>query len=67
MVSPVRAVTFDLWNTLLTGIPGAVETRARFWRRVVNERGLDIDDKLIHRTLSTLPARFDEEWRAGRH
>ena len=66
MVLPFRAVTFDLWNTLLTSIPGAVEIRARFWRQVVNERGLDIDDNLIHRILSTLPVRFDEEWRAGR-
>ena len=62
----IRAVTFDLWNTLLTGTPGAVEIRSRSWREVIVERGLDIGDDLLHGTLSMLPARFDEEWRAGR-
>ena len=62
----IRAVTFDLWNTLLTGTPGAVEIRSRFWREVIVERGLDIGDDLLHGTLSMLPTRFDEEWRAGR-
>ena len=63
---PIRAVTFDLWNTLLTRTPGAVELRSRFWREVIDERGLDIGDDLLHGTLSMLPTRFDEEWRAGR-
>ena len=62
----IRAVTFDLWNTLLTSILGAVEIRSRFWREVIVERGLDIGDDLLHGTLSMLPTRFDEEWRAGR-
>ena len=62
----IRAVTFDLWNTLLTSTPGAVEIRSRFWREVIVERGLDIGDDLLHGTLSMLPTRFDEEWRAGR-
>jgi HAD superfamily hydrolase (TIGR01549 family) len=62
----IRAVTFDLWNTLLTSTPGAVEIRSRSWREVIVERGLDIGDDLLHGTLSMLPARFDEEWRAGR-
>ena len=62
----IRAVTFDLWNTLLTSTPGAVEIRSRCWREVIVERGLDIGDDLLHGTLSMLPTRFDEEWRAGR-
>ena len=62
----IRAVTFDLWNTLLTSIPGAVEIRSRSWREVIVERGLDIHEDLLHGTLSMLPTRFDEEWRAGR-
>ena len=61
-----RAVTFDLWNTLLVSVPGAVEVRSRHWRAVIGERGLDVDDDLLHGTLSMLPVRFDEEWRAGR-
>ena len=65
-VLTVRAVTFDLWNTLLVSAPGAVEVRSRFWRQVIRDRGLDIDDDLLHATLSMLPARFDDEWRAGR-
>ncbi len=62
----VRAVTFDLWNTLLTSVPGAVELRSRFWREVIAERGIDVDDDLLAGTLAMLPTRFDEEWRAGR-
>ena len=62
----IRAVTFDLLNTLLTSIPGAVEIRSRFWREVIVERGLDIHEELLQGTLSMLPTRFDEEWRAGR-
>jgi len=62
----LRAVTFDLWNTLLTSVPGAVELRSRFWRGVIDERGIDVDDDLLAGTLAMLPTRFDEEWRAGR-
>ena len=62
----LRAVTFDLWNTLLTSVPGAVELRSRFWREVIAERGIDVDDDLLAGTLAVLPTRFDEEWRAGR-
>lgn len=65
-MAKIRAVTFDLWNTLLTSIPGAVEIRSRFWSEVIDERGLEIDADLLHGTLSMLPDRFDEEWRAGR-
>mgnify|MGYP002633861483 FL=1 len=65
-MAKIRAVTFDLWNTLLTSSPGAVEIRSRFWSEVVDERGLEIDADLLHGTLSMLPDRFDEEWRAGR-
>ena len=64
-MAQIRAVTFDLWNTLLTSSPGAVEIRSRFWREVIVERGLDIHEDLLHGTLSMLPTRFDEEWRAG--
>ncbi|MFT6548939.1 MAG: putative hydrolase of the HAD superfamily [Acidimicrobiales bacterium] len=65
-MTKIRAVTFDLWNTLLTSSPGAVEIRSRFWSEVIDERGLEIDADLLHGTLSMLPDRFDEEWRAGR-
>ena len=65
-MAKIRAVTFDLWNTLLTSSPGAVEIRSRFWSEVIDERGLEIDADLLHGTLSMLPDRFDEEWRAGR-
>ena len=65
-MAKIRAVTFDLWNTLLTSSPGAVEIRSRFWGEVIDERGLEIDADLLHGTLSMLPDRFDEEWRAGR-
>ena len=62
----LRAVTFDLWNTLLTSTPGAVELRSRYWQEVIVDRGIDVDDDLLAGTLSMLPTRFDEEWRAGR-
>ena len=62
----LRAVTFDLWNTLLTSVPGAVEVRSNFWREVIVERGIDVDDDLLAGALGILPTRFDEEWRAGR-
>ena len=65
-MTKICAVTFDLWNTLLTSSPGAVEIRSRFWSEVIDERGLEIDADLLHGTLSMLPDRFDEEWRAGR-
>ena len=65
-MTKIRAVTFDLWNTLLTSSPGAVEIRSRFWSEVIDERDLEIDADLLHGTLSMLPDRFDEEWRAGR-
>ena len=65
-MTKIRAVTFDLWNTLLTSSPGAIEIRSRFWSEVIDERGLEIDADLLHGTLSMLPDRFDEEWRAGR-
>ncbi|HAQ23064.1 MAG TPA: hypothetical protein DGF10_01585 [Acidimicrobiaceae bacterium] len=62
----LRAITFDLWNTLLTSSPGAIELRSHFWREVIDSRGIDVDDDLLMGTLGMLPERFDEEWRAGR-
>ncbi len=61
-----RAVTFDLWNTLLVSAPGGVEVRRRAWLEVVEERGLDVAPELVASTLERLPQRFEEEWRAGR-
>lgn len=61
-----RAVTFDLWNTLLVSVPGAVEIRLAAWRRVVDERGLDLSADLLRSVVELFPARFEDEWRAGR-
>ena len=43
----LRAITFDLWNTLLTSSPGAIELRSHFWREVIDSRGIDVDDDLL--------------------
>jgi len=61
-----QAVTFDLWNTLLVSVPGAVEVRLAAWRRVVDERGLELPADLLRSVLELFPARFEDEWRAGR-
>ncbi|MDP6759303.1 MAG: HAD family hydrolase [Acidimicrobiales bacterium] len=61
-----RAVTFDLWNTLLVSVPGAVEVRLAAWRQVVDERGLDLSADLLRSVVELFPARFEDEWRAGR-
>jgi FMN phosphatase YigB (HAD superfamily) len=58
-VLTVRAVTFDLWNTLLVSAPGAVEVRSRFWRQVIRDRGLDIDDDLSHQPCLAKPPRSE--------
>ncbi len=63
----IRAVTFDLWNTLLTSVPGGLEIRRRSWQEVIDERSLDIPADLLWGVLSILPDRFETEWRAGRH
>ena len=63
----IRAVTFDLWNTLLTSVPGGLEIRRRHWQEVIDERKLDIPAELLWGVLSILPDRFETEWRAGRH
>ncbi len=60
------AVTFDLWNTLLVSVPGAVEIRLAAWRRVVDERALDLPADLLRSVVELFPARFEDEWRAGR-
>ena len=64
---PIRAVTFDLWNTLLTSTPGGLEIRRRHWQEVIDERMLDIPAELLWGVLSILPDRFETEWRAGKH
>lgn len=64
---PIRAVTFDLWNTLLTSVPGGLEVRRRYWEEVIEERRLDIPPTLLEGVLSILPDRFETEWRTGRH
>ena len=61
-----QAVPFDLWNTLLVSVPGAVEVRLAAWRRVVDERGLELPADLLRSVLELFPARFEDEWRAGR-
>ncbi len=63
----IRAVTFDLWNTLLTSVPGGLEIRRRHWQKVIEERRLDVPADLLWGVLSILPDRFETEWRAGRH
>ncbi len=63
----VRAVTFDLWNTLLTSVPGGLEIRRRFWQEVIEARNLAVPEELLWGVLSILPDRFETEWRAGRH
>lgn len=63
----IRAVTFDLWNTLLTSVPGGLEIRRRSWQEVIDERSLDLPADLLWGVLSILPDRFETEWRAGRH
>lgn len=62
-----RAVTFDLWNTLLTSAAGGLEIRRQFWQQVIDERDLDISPDLLWGVLSILPDRFEAEWRAGRN
>ena len=64
---PIRAVTFDLWNTLLTSTPGGLEIRRRHWQEVIDERTIDLPADLLWGVLSILPDRFETEWRAGRH
>ena len=63
----IRAVTFDLWNTLLTSPTGGLEIRRQYWEEVIRERNLDIPPALLEGVLSVLPDRFETEWRAGRH
>ena len=66
-MAPLRAVTFDLWNTLLTSAPGGLEIRRQYWQEVIDRRNLDVPPDLLGGVLSILPDRFETEWRAGRH
>ncbi|MBC8364120.1 MAG: HAD-IA family hydrolase [Actinobacteria bacterium] len=47
-------------------MPGAVEIRLDAWRQVVDERGLDLPADLLRSVVELFPARFEDEWRAGR-
>ena len=45
----VRAVPFDLWDTLLTSVPGGLEIRRRFWQEVIaNDWGRFEQQIILH-------------------
>jgi putative hydrolase of the HAD superfamily len=64
---PLRAVTFDFWNTLIRADDGGVrDRRLTAWLGLLAGEGIDLDPQLVHGAMSHAGTRFEESWHANR-
>ena len=63
---PLRAVTFDFWNTLIEADPaGGQDRRLTAWLGLLAGEGIDLDEPTIVGAMRHAGARFDEHWKAN--
>lgn len=62
---PIRAITFDFWNTLIA--EGAFsDHRVERWHDVMLESGHDVSEARLHEVTGELWVWFTREWEANR-
>ncbi len=64
---PLRAVTFDFWNTLVRADDGvARDRRLSAWLGLLAGEGFDFDRDVVQGALRHAGRRFDDSWKANR-
>lgn len=64
---PIRAVTFDFWNTLMAESPGGlVDPRVKAWAGILEEAGLPVEAVRIARAHQVAFDGYQASWRANR-
>lgn len=64
---PIRAVTFDFWNTLMWEEPGSLrEKRLEVWGESLPPLGVDVPPALLERAHDAAHQEYVGRWTAGR-
>ena len=67
MNSPIRAVTFDYWDTLVHEPPEELrERRVRIWAGLLGKAGIPVDPDGLRRALDASWDRYVDAWQANR-
>lgn len=65
-MAPVRAVTFDYWNTLCrVDSSRTARRRKAAWHAVARARAIDVHDTVLDAVLDTVSARHHDGWLAN--
>lgn len=66
--TPLKAVTFDFWNTVAQVPPGTMsDVRRRAVAAACEAHGAEVEAELLARTLEEVGARYQGSWEAGQH
>ena len=64
---PLRAVTFDFWNTIIRADDrGVRDRRLSAWLGLLAGEGIDLERDVVSAGLVHVARRFDENWNANR-
>ena len=65
IAGPVRAITFDFWNTLIAEGSGS-DHREELWTKALVSAGHQVDKTVMERAMTDLWAWFSQEWEGNR-
>lgn len=68
MAPPVKAVTFDFWNTIAREPPGTMAAaRQRAVAAACEARGVEVEARLLAVSLEEVASSYHRSWSAGTH
>lgn len=68
MGTPIRAVTFDFWNTIAQLPPGTMtEARRRAIAAACEQRGVEVEAERLAAGIEAAVRAYEESWSVGRH
>lgn len=68
MTEPVKAVTFDFWNTIACEPPGTMaEARQRAVASACEACGVEVEAELLVASLEEVASSYHQSWSAGTH
>ena len=68
MTEPVKAVTFDFWNTIACEPPGTMaEARQRAVASACDSCGIEVEAEMLAASLEEVASSYHRSWSAGTH